>query len=508
MYRKGKYSRLVEKVTLSTIAQNYGVCLRIILVIFTLIFSIINAEVKNDTLAEFLKAGSNRFSNPGEAIRLFEEIIRKYPGAKYAARSQNEIGGTYRFCLKDFVKAQEAFEKTINKYPNTHEASSAKHYLKNLFFYAELEELIKFIENNPKSNLLAQAQFYIGKYFHRKKEFESAIKEYKKLINKFPKSNYSKAAKEYITKYDQIKREEAKLEKLTKTTEKSERVANYIFKVGKMYYDFFLEYQVLLEECVGIYLTPAFEKFQQLIKEYPDSKWTDDAQYYILRNEAINSGEGGDISGYGYYALKFYEFYNKYPDSDFAPELLYWCGDLISRYLGFDLGDGRIIDRFLSIGAWLNPPDTHSFSINNPWRNLGSDPKQYFLYAIKTFERVLDKYPTSKYVSQAKEQIKITNERIKQLEREINESELNEIKGQVEFNDYFKNWTIFDSTRHKGFVITGEKLDTIKQFNGKIITVLGILGKKTTSTQHHEIYDKAERIEWKAICVTSIKMKD
>ncbi len=503
MNKKGKNTKPFEKVPSTITAHKFGRYPPIILLIFTLIFSIINAEVENDTLDEFVKAGLNRISNPREAIRLFEEIIRKYPGTEYAARSQNEIGETYRFDIKDFVKAQEAFEKTINQYPNSFEVSSAKHSLKNLFFYAELEELIEFIENNPKSNLLTQAQFYIGKYFHRKKEFESAIKEYKKLINKFPKSDYSKSAKDYITKYDQIKREEAKLEKLTQTTEKSEQVANHIFKVGKMYYDFFNEFPIPLEG--GIYLTPAFEKFQQLIKEYPDSKWTDDAQYYILREEASSAGEGGDNSSYGCYALKFYEFYTKYPDSEFAPELIYQCGALISGYLGFDLGDERIIDRFLSIWAWLTPPDTHSFSINNPWRNLGSDPKQYFLYAIKAFETVLDNYPTSKYVSQVKEQIEITNKRIKQLEREINESELDEIKGQVEFNDYFKNWTIFDSTSHKGFVITGEKLDTIKQLNGKIITVLGILGKKTASTQHHGIDGNAERIEWKAIYVTLIK---
>lgn len=70
--------------------------------------------------------------------------------------------------------------------------------IRQLFIDGELEkaveELTRFIEKNPKSQWVDDAQFDIAQCYEHMGEKEKAVKEYQKLIDKYPKSDLVNSA--------------------------------------------------------------------------------------------------------------------------------------------------------------------------------------------------------------------------------------------------------------------------------------------------------------------------
>lgn len=468
-----------------------------ITILFITGFSISYAQNEEVMLSELRNASDLLYSNPAEAIRLYEEIIQKYPKTKFAVESQVMIGKAY-VRLGDYIKAQKSWQEAIDLYSNDRCATYgargdelARYCLQTIFDGAQPDTLRKFIQNNSESNLVDKAQYEIGNYFHRHKKLKDAVREYQKLIEKYPASEYTEKTKAYIAEYSEIQKEEIQLKKIIYTAGKSEKVAEYIFRVGKLYYDFLHKYPICLE--VGLALSPAFDKFQQLIKEQPASQWTDNAEYYILMNEAINSFEGGDVSRVPLYAQKFEDFIKRYPNSEFAPGLQYKIGEYLYSYV-YPVGGIFDFNGFLSnIGIW---------SDTGFWKIYGTDPRQYFELAIKAYETVLKYYPESEYVSLAKKQIQAVKEKIREMEDEIAKLTPTELKGKIEYDEKLKSWIISDVLVYKKYIIAGEKINTIQQFNGKMVKVSGIIGPVTGREG-----PTGQIIEWRPIYVISIETK-
>lgn len=238
---------------------------------------------------------------------------------------------------KIFIKAQEAFIKTQQNYPQMIDISQsnvsevAEFHLRNMFHGSTISELQDFISNNPSSSLVEQAMFEYGQCLHRMKLFSEAIILYRKIITNNPLSEYSAKAQEYIEKYDSIQNEEANLSFLIQNDSSSNIIADKIYYIGKMYYDFLRKYPIPQE--VGIDLSPAFYLFQELIEKYPNSQWVDNALYYILIKKAIDSQDGGVEDFLAYYAKRFQELQKKYPDSEHACKLQYLIGEYLSRFI-------------------------------------------------------------------------------------------------------------------------------------------------------------------------------
>ena len=150
----------------------------------------------------------------------------------------------------------------------------------------------------------------------------------------------------------------------------------YLFDGGIIYYN------------SGNYET-AILTFQQLINDYPDSSYADDAQYYIAY---INEKK------FGYYSkalLKYYELLISYPDSIWADDAQLGMGNCYyanGEYSNAIVEYQKVIDEY---------PDSpfHAFAqyyIGHSYRNSYD-----FMQAVTEYNKVIENYPESDYTAPA-----------------------------------------------------------------------------------------------------------
>jgi TolA-binding protein len=159
---------------------------------------------------------------------------------------------------------------------------------------------------------------------------------------------------------------------------------------------------IILQPCTDKYLfdggviyynlkdySTAITTFQQLLNDFPDSSYADDAQYYI---GYINENK------LGYYIqalLKYQELINNYPDSPYADDAQIGIGNCY--YATYDF--------FHAIEAYQKViNDYHEssllalaqYSIGQSYRKLAN-----YEQAVIEFTKVIDNYPESDYVAPA-----------------------------------------------------------------------------------------------------------
>ena len=150
----------------------------------------------------------------------------------------------------------------------------------------------------------------------------------------------------------------------------------YLFDGGIIYYN------------SGNYET-AILTFQQLINDYPDSSYADDAQYYIAY---INEKK------FGYYSkalLEYYELLISYPDSIWADDAQLGMGNCYyanGEYSNAIVEYQKVIDEY---------PDSpfHAFAqyyIGHSYRNSYD-----FMQAVTEYNKVIENYPESDYTAPA-----------------------------------------------------------------------------------------------------------
>ena len=150
----------------------------------------------------------------------------------------------------------------------------------------------------------------------------------------------------------------------------------YLFDGGIIYYD------------SGEY-TNAFTTFQQLIIDFPDSQYADDAQYYIAY---INEKK------FGYYSkalLEYYELIITYPGSIWVDDAQLGMGNC---YYANGEYSNAIIEYQKVINDYPNSP-FHAFAqyyIGHSYRNSYN-----FSQAVTEFNKVIDNYPESDYTAPA-----------------------------------------------------------------------------------------------------------
>jgi TolA-binding protein len=150
----------------------------------------------------------------------------------------------------------------------------------------------------------------------------------------------------------------------------------YLFDGGIIYYD------------SGNYEN-ALTVFQQLVNDFPDSQYADDAQYYI---GYINEKK------LGYYIqalLEYQELINNYPDSSYADDAQLGIGNCY--YVTYDYSHAiesyqKLIDDYpeSSLQALAQ------YSIAQSYRKLAN-----YEQAILEFNKVIESYPESDYAAPA-----------------------------------------------------------------------------------------------------------
>jgi len=150
----------------------------------------------------------------------------------------------------------------------------------------------------------------------------------------------------------------------------------YLFDGGLIYYN--LEYY-----------STAISTFQQLLNDYPDSQYADDAQYYIAY---INEKK------FGYYSkalLEYYELLINYPDSIWADDAQLGMGNC---YYASGEYNNAIVEYQKVINDYPDSPfhDYAQYYIGHSYRRLYD-----FEQAVIEFNKIIESYPESDYAAPA-----------------------------------------------------------------------------------------------------------
>jgi outer membrane protein assembly factor BamD len=169
-------------------------------------------------------------------------------------------------------------------------------------------EFTVIVLNNQGSTIIEEAQFMLGETYFQLKEYILAIEEYEKLIRSLPRSVF---------------------------------VDDAFYKIGLSYYELSPNYALDQE-----YTIKAINHFQTFIEEYPDSEFRERVETYLtecrekLAKKEYKTGELYRKEKYYDAALiSFNEVLEKYYDSKFADDALYWKG--ICHYHMGELGDAE-----------------------------------------------------------------------------------------------------------------------------------------------------------------------
>ena len=120
----------------------------------------------NDQSPEQLFKDARQAPNE-EAVRIYQRIIKKYPGTKDAARAQLGIGTLY-FRQRKYAQAIKANQKYIDNYP----------------------------EEGPER--IAMIYSVIGMIYQEMSNFDMAKKIYEKIINEYPTTRSALSAQEWV----------------------------------------------------------------------------------------------------------------------------------------------------------------------------------------------------------------------------------------------------------------------------------------------------------------------
>ncbi|MFH1942869.1 MAG: outer membrane protein assembly factor BamD [bacterium] len=156
------------------------------------------------------------------------------------------------------------------------------------------------VMNNPGGLIIEKAQFYLAESYFFLKEYILAVEEYEKLIRSFPQSSF---------------------------------VDDAYYKIGMCYYE--LSPSSALDQE---YTLKAISRFQLFLEDYPDSDLRPEVEKRLmecrtkLAKKEYKSGElYRKMSYYSAAIISFNEVLEKYYDTEYADDALYWKGECHRR---------------------------------------------------------------------------------------------------------------------------------------------------------------------------------
>lgn len=174
--------------------------------------------------------------------------------------------------------------------------------------------------------------YFQSQVYHRlikTASYEGKLKEslkFDSLLNlKYPsyRPEYHKKNMQEIAKYNKI------IENLYASNIPEDQL---LWELGNAYFNLFLIDGPTIEGCVFNMEFP-FSFFKKLIKKYPKSIFTEQAEYKILNFDVGASREGGDRSSNLNSIEAYLKHINKYPKTKNLPDAYYRIGELYYDYL-------------------------------------------------------------------------------------------------------------------------------------------------------------------------------
>ena len=161
---------------------------------------LVSCTKKAPELMEIAQASLDQ-NQEDQAIDNLNHLLEKYPNDSLASLAQYKLATIYKSWKNDPKNLLEALNKTVNKYPDTPQATQAKKEIqafqdwiinnaetlrKRKMTTESIENLIYLVKNFPKHELASKAQYIIGDiYMNDLRDFEKALSEYRVVLNKY-----------------------------------------------------------------------------------------------------------------------------------------------------------------------------------------------------------------------------------------------------------------------------------------------------------------------------------
>jgi len=197
------------------------------------------------------------------------------------------------FALKKYDEGRKHLQRLINQFPESELVPTARLNVGRTYFdekrYDEARaEYQRFVELFPQHEQVDEAQYYTGLAYFRQIEkvdrdqtmTEKAVREFRTLVSEFRNSQFAPDAQAKLAEcYRQLVERE--------------------LYVGKFYFH---------REAYGA----AIPRFESILKEYPGSKYNDQALYYL--GESL-----WELEQKGAAKTAFERLIAEFPNSDMAP---------------------------------------------------------------------------------------------------------------------------------------------------------------------------------------------
>ena len=161
------------------------------------------------------------------SIEIFTEIVKKVPYSEYAPRAQYKLG-IILMQLGRYSEARDAFQKTLDNYPDSEWAAPAKYQLAistskafpgtdydSTYLKEATERLDEFIEEHPEAKISSEAAdqlqtlrnreakklFDVAQFYETQTQYDSALLYYEKVVKNYPDTDYNLEA---LAKIDEL----------------------------------------------------------------------------------------------------------------------------------------------------------------------------------------------------------------------------------------------------------------------------------------------------------------
>ena len=173
-------------------------------------------------------------------------------------------------------------------------------YAKQIFdkkdYYKAKMQFTIIVLNNPGHQIIEKAQFYLAESHYYEKEYLLAAEEYEKLIRSLPRSPFVDDAR---------------------------------YKIGMCYYKMAPKYALDQE-----YTYKAISQFQLFLEEFPDSDFRPEVEKQLAvsvnklaRKEFMTGELYRKMSAYPAALISFNAVLERYYDTQYADDALYWKGE-------------------------------------------------------------------------------------------------------------------------------------------------------------------------------------
>ncbi|MBI3794069.1 MAG: tetratricopeptide repeat protein [Nitrospinae bacterium] len=138
-----------------------------------------------------------------ESVRVFLQIVDRYPGSKDAEVALLRVGQTFQLNLNNPQNALEYFSRLVSEYPNGEKVVQAREamagiYDKNLRDYDKALEQYRLLLDvqgvaEPDKYMIA-----IGRCYYLKEDYKEAMAAFRSVVEKHPNSKYAAEAEYQI----------------------------------------------------------------------------------------------------------------------------------------------------------------------------------------------------------------------------------------------------------------------------------------------------------------------